>query len=204
MLPSVTSYSAEPDRRWQRAIDGELVWIGPALVTANFCGTCCPRPTIRSSVLSHLWKVRNEQRNGLESKTSSPINISHSQRRFIPFLPSLSLCVRLSLPLLWFPRYNFMFLTVKLWRGSSTHAAASAPISHTWNKPRSREQDWQPAQSPAISCTQMLCFDFSDFLYLWENSFAAAWELALATGSLDWDSWGLFCGWSKRLTSQWL
>lgn len=175
---------------WQRAIDGVLVWIGPALVTANFCGTCCPRFTIRSSVLSHLWKVRNEQRNGLESKTSSPINISHSQRQFIPFLPSLSLCVCLSLPLLWFPRYNSMFLTGKLWKESSTHIAASAPILHTWNNPQSHEQDWQPARSPGIIWTQMLSFDFSDFLYL--CSFSTVWELALATDSLDWDSWGLF------------
>lgn len=169
VLSSVTCYSAELGMLWQRAIDGVLVWIGPALVTANFCGTHCPCCTIRSSVLGHLWKVRNEQRNGLESKTSSPINISHSQRQFIPFLPSLSLCVCLSLPLLWFPRYNSMLLAGELWKEGSTHIAASAPILHTWNNPQSCKQDWQPARSPGIIWTLMLSFDFLDFPFLWET-----------------------------------
>lgn len=120
MVSSVTSYSAEPDMLRQRAIDGVLVWIGPALVTANFCGTCCPRFTIRSSVLSHLWKVRNEQRNGLESKTSSPINISHSQRQFIPFLPSLPFCVCVSPSLCC----GFPDITPCFWLGSSERKAA--------------------------------------------------------------------------------
>lgn len=73
----------------QRTIDGVSVWIAPASVTANFGGTHCPRSTIHSSVFGRLWKVTNELRNGLESKTCGPINIR--ARRFCPFFPPLSL-----------------------------------------------------------------------------------------------------------------
>lgn len=73
----------------QRTIDGGSVWIALALVTANFCGTHCPRSTIHSSVSGHLWKVRNELRNGLESETRGPINIG--VRRLSPFFPLLHL-----------------------------------------------------------------------------------------------------------------
>lgn len=103
---------------WQRAIDGVRVWIGPALVTANFCGTCCPRFTIRSSVLSHLWKVRNEQRNGLESKTSSPINIIVKGNLFHSSPLSPSVCVSPSLCC------GFPDITPCFWLGSSERKAA--------------------------------------------------------------------------------
>ena len=115
----------------QRTIDGVSVWIAPASVTANFGGTHCPRSTIHSSVFGRLWKVTNELRNGLESKTCGPINIR--ARRFSPFFPHSPYSPHLAFSLSFthcqdFPAFPTAPQTLKLSRARILHCVTSLYI----------------------------------------------------------------------------
>ena len=115
----------------QRTIDGVSVWIAPASVTANFGGTHCPCSTIRSSVFGRLWKVTNELRNGLESKTCGPINIR--ARRFSPFFPHSPYSPHLAFSLSFTHCRDFLAFctapqTLKLSRARILHCVTSLYI----------------------------------------------------------------------------
>ena len=115
----------------QRTIDGVSVWIAPASVTANFGGTHCPRSTIHSSVFGCLWKVTNELRNGLESKTCGPINIR--ARQFSPFFPHSPYSPHLAFSLSFthcpdFPAFPTAPQTLKLSRARILHCVTSLYI----------------------------------------------------------------------------
>lgn len=115
----------------QRTIDGVSVWIAPASVTANFGGTHCPCSTIRSSVFGRLWKVTDELRNGLESKTCGPINIR--ARRFSPFFPHSPYSPHLSFCLSFTHCRDFLAFctvpqTLKLSRARILHCVTSLYI----------------------------------------------------------------------------